>query len=260
MIQVRMNFIEDHRDQYDDYDFSEDNCSGQNKSRANPAADLYAIHNGLANSITTRFYETGHSFMPPDQCGGRINAKIRKQKSKVQTPDVAFNLMTRKKPSDFNRHRMKTDGWKDWWKLAATNTVVLGRKSFNEDGSRETLHFLDIAIWKVTKEHPWKVFFKYSHFEAEPWQFLKVKKYPQAAMMRPEDLRPYNNEDGGVQIKMPKWKDLQELLPYINQRHHEFYKNIRHDGIDNDSDSDEERIEHPVRYRFKEEWLTKDQL
>jgi hypothetical protein len=260
MIQVRMNFIEAHRDQYDDYDFSEDNCSGQNKSRANPVADLYAIQNGLANSIITRFYETGHSFMPPDQCGGRINEQLRKHSSKIEIPDVAFRLMTRKKPSDFVRNRMKTDQWKDWWALAEEFARVLGRKSWHEDGTREDFHFLDTAIWKVTKEHPWKVFFKYSHLEAEPWQYLKVRFSPQKPLMKPTDLRPFNNAVGGVEIKMAKWKDLQQLLPFIKKENHAFYKNIRHDGIDTDELSDDERLEYAVNYRFKNEWLTEEQL
>ena len=157
---------------------------------------------------------------------------------------------------------MKTDEWKDWWNLAEEFAGVLGRKSWNEDGGREDVHFLDIAIWKVTKEHPWKVFFKYSHLEAEPWQFLQVRKSPHTALMKPEDLRPYNDEIGGVEIKMLKWKDLQHHLVYLRKENHAFYKNIRHDGIDEDDGegSDDERQAIPVNYRFKDEWMTEAQL
>ena len=259
-----MNFIEDHSEEYDDFDFSEDNCSGQNKSRANPTADMYCIHRGFARSITTRFYEVGYSFMPPDQCGGQINQKLRKQKHKIETSDAAFNLMTRTTPSDFIRHRMKTDEWKDWWKLALDHTRVLGRKYWNEDGGRGAVHFLDIAIWKVSDEPPRKVYFKYSHFDAEPWQYIKVRKGSFTPLMKAEPLQPYSDQIGGVKIKMPKWIDLKSLLQYLKKENHEFYKRIEHDGIpakpDDNEGSEDERLEFPVNYRLKHELLTAEQL
>ena len=67
----------------------------QNKSRANPIGDLYAIQNELANSVITRFYETGHSFMPPDQNAGVINRKLEKFAGNIESPDEAFALMAK---------------------------------------------------------------------------------------------------------------------------------------------------------------------
>jgi hypothetical protein len=263
MIQVRMNFI-DEDDEIEDYDFSEDNCAGQNKSRANPVADLYAIQNGKARSITTRFYETGHSFMPPDQCGGTINIKLRNHKSKLETPDAAFNLMTRKNPSDFTRVRMPRNGWKDWWKLAEDHARVLGRLAWREDGTREPLHFSEIAIWKVTSEHPWKIFFKYSHLEGEDWKHLRVKKSPNTPLMSAAALQSCNNEVGGKEIKKAKWTDLQEIAPYLKRENQDFYRNLSHDGIDapdgEDVFDDEEEFDFARPYRFCDEWLTPEQL
>jgi hypothetical protein len=260
MIQVRINFIEAHMGIYEDYDFSEDNCAGQNKSRANPVGDLYAVQNGLASSITTRFYETGHSFMPPDQCGGVINRRLRKHTQKIQTPDAAFELMTRKNPSDFVRHRMKSDQWKDWWRLAEDHTRVLGRKAYTEDGRREDLHFSDIAIWKVCAEHPWSIFFKYSHFLKESWKELKIRKQKNTPLLRAENLHSCNDEIGGVKIKYKKWKDIQEYLILLKPENRSFYQKIAHNEDESDSGSEDERDASPMNYRFQDEWLTPAQL
>jgi hypothetical protein len=89
MIQVRVNFIEaqvaeNGERKYDHFIFWEDNCAGQNKSSFNPVADLYCIQNNMAHSIATKFFKTGHSFMPPDQISGVINRHLSKSKRQKQ--------------------------------------------------------------------------------------------------------------------------------------------------------------------------------
>ena len=42
---------------------------------------------------------------------------------------------------------------------------VIGRKAFLPDGAREYVAFKRIAMRKVASDHPWRVYFKYSHPE-----------------------------------------------------------------------------------------------
>jgi hypothetical protein len=46
-------------------------------------------------------------------------------------------------------------------------------KKGHEDGSREDLHFSDIAVWRVTAEHPWRIYVNISILKANFWKHLR---------------------------------------------------------------------------------------
>jgi len=124
MVQVKVDFLKMHP-QYSNFIFWEDHCGGQNQSQQNVCGDLFCVQNGLANSITTKFFVSGHSFMSPDQIGGTINQRLSKSK-KIETPDDAFDSMktARKNPSPLECVRMKE--WFNWKELTKRTIRVLG--------------------------------------------------------------------------------------------------------------------------------------
>jgi hypothetical protein len=127
---------------------------------------------------------------------------------------------------------MPQDGWKDWWQLSEDFARVLTRKAYREDGSREDLHFSDIAIWKVSAEYPWGIYFKYSHFEREHWKYIEVRKTPRTPLMRPEDIQCCNCEISGKKIKKAKWQDLQKLTRYLKEENRVLKEKMKLSRID----------------------------
>ena len=135
------------------------------------------------------------------------------------------------------------------------------KKAYREDNTREDVAFKRIAMWKVTKDHPWRIYFKYSHSKTEPYKYLEVRKTPNTRLMKPSDLKQYNTD---VQIKKAKYDDLQKAAKYLKPANKWFYQNLKHDGVDDSDDSsgEEDNVDYDeVRpFRFDDSWLTPQQL
>jgi hypothetical protein len=261
MIQVRADFVkaqqnEDGERKYDDYIFWEDNCSGQNKSRYNPVADLFLVQNGYANSISTKFFKTGHSFMSPDQVSGTINRHLSKLKI-IETPSRAFEEMKKsKKRMPFESNRMNPNEWKDWKKMQEDCTQVLTRKAFLPDGTRVEPKFLNAQQWKVSRDKPWSIFLKHTFSELEPWKELKVKKGSRTPELANYELqRTYEH---GRMINKKKFLDLQKMCPMLHSNESkEFYKSLQHDGVMSDAQSevDEDEDTDDEFWKSTDQWL-----
>ena len=146
--------------------------------------------------------------------------------------------------------------WKDWWNLAQRFTRVIGRKAFLPDGTREEVAFKRIDMWKVTSDHPWRVYFKYSRSKLEPIKYLDVRKTPSTRAMRPQDPKQANTN---IKIKKSNYDDLQKAAAFVKPENKAFYKDLPYEGkSDDDSESDSEEYDyaeiHP--FRFDDSWLT----
>lgn len=155
--------------------------------------------------------------------------------------------------------RMEPSEWNDWWDLAERHTRLLGRRAYCKDGSRKPLSFSRLAQWRVTHEHPFRVYFKYSHLKTEEWKYLEVKKSQCTKKMTPRSLKPCNQNKV---IKKAKYDDLQKISHHLKAQNRAFYKDLRHDGIDEEEgDSDDEAAQPDVRpFRFEDSWLSPSQL
>jgi hypothetical protein len=134
---------------------------------------------------------------------------------------------------------MKPEGWSDWKQMQEECTRVLGRQAYLPNGEREKCSFHNIQQWKVTKENPWSIFFKYTFQENEEWKELKVRK-----LSRTPELRGYKMKNAypeGRAINKKKFLDLVSVVPMLKQHQAKaFYKNLKHDGVMSDIESEVE--------------------
>jgi len=157
-------------------------------------------------------------------------------------------------------NRMMRDGWKDWKQLHDDKARVLTRKAFVPNQPREKCHWARIQQWRVTKDSPWSIFYKYTFEEGEPWKELKVKKDKGTEKFKDSDLNQVHAN--GRQITKAKWLDLQKILKFVTKtKAVKLYKNLNHDGaIVPPPEHNHEPEEEPDDSFWKttDKWLPKD--
>jgi hypothetical protein len=95
------------------------------------------------------------------------------------------------------------------------------------------------------KAHPWSLFYKNSNREE---QFLEMNlKAPRCGrdLYRLQEPAIYREKP---LIKIEKYKNLQELLPFVPPIHHSFYKNLAHDGLGGQTIHEEDEENDCERY------------
>lgn len=194
-----------------------DTCGGQNKNSHVAVMFMILMQHSSLSVIDHKFLIPGHTRMECDTDHSIIEKKKKKYEHPVEHPRDWFNLVRvsgRKKP--FKVVEMKKDDFLDFSSLLKSTFQV---RKVNEDGQK--------FVWKNVKWIRYdktfgKIYYKESHDKDEPFKTLRFLRRGIKSFSTQEILKfKYPNA-----ISEEKKANLIELLPYIDEVFHDFYKNL----------------------------------
>ena len=205
-----------------------DNCFGQNKNITVVAFWLSIIHKRLVETVEHKYLVSGHSYLPCDRDFGLIEKRKKVQKY-VFTPSEWASVISQSRL----KHPFKVKEMKQSDFVSAQPLVdkICNRKFSEQD--KAAVNFSKIACLKLTKEHPWKYFFKHSLLQLENYSSVNVTKGKVRREKHTFDLAhiklPVKNKTSRP-IKASKLKDIKELLKYVPPIHHAFFNGLTSDA------------------------------
>ena len=212
-----------------------DSCGGQNRNIRMTTFLLRLVHDSKLGieKIIHRFPEPGHSLLPNDQDFGVIDS-AKKLNRPIYSMEKYEEIITgaRSKPSQFVIVRMKTEDFKDFG-VSSTNFQNLAQLV---DSNGEKFTWLHIKEFVYQRE-VYGFFFRYDLNEE-----LRLCNLgnPGGRSRRPKEpsfktaIQAYNQN--GISMKKMKWLDIQKLLEFIPPIHHKFFKDLPHEGNEDDID------------------------
>lgn len=197
-----------------------DNAGGQNKNKHIIKFWNYIVLYTQIETVDHKFLVSGHSFMECDQDFGLIE-KTKRKTSFVFVPNEWMDIVA-KSSKKFFVNKMDPNDFKS---IAPLNEIMKD----NVQGLRKMqwLHF--------EKQNPCKLFFKDTLLKECPFSIVDLKKTKRVGRPAqiPSVIELPSLYQGPVKIKLPKYKNLLELLPFIPPIHHDFYRNLNHDEARN---------------------------
>lgn len=193
-----------------------DNCPGQNKNWNITALWIHLIRSKRFESIEHRFLVAGHTHLPSDRDFAKIEKFAKNRTQAVYDPEGWRQIVLKcNKRKPFHVTVMKQDDFVTVYKL-----VSLIRKTTKHD-DRTALRFSSIYTFRFTQRSPETMFVKYACND----DFVKVclKKRGRPCVQIPLEQK-YSEE---LPINPLKFKDIQDLLPYIPAVNHTFYNSLR---------------------------------
>lgn len=197
-----------------------DNCGGQNKNKNIVKFWTYIVQHSYIKSVDHRFLVSGHSFMECDQDFALIE-KAKRKLTHLFTPDDWIHFVggvSRK----FIVVKMTDDDFKSVSPMdnyMQSNIIGLSKMQW--------LHF--------EREQPYKLFYKENYNQDFPF-YIKdlIKKTEKTTSGRPKLLPATvvlpNLHANPPQIKLAKYQNLMQLLPFVPPIHHKFYKDLSYEG------------------------------
>lgn len=154
--------------------FYSDNCCGQNKNRFLIAMYMYAVMNYKVSSITHKFLISGHTQNENDSCHSVIEQTIKRSKRSgpIYTPDQYYILIrsAKKKGDPYKVTELSHEDIIDLKDLTERLNV-----NITKDDENESVKISDIRILKVTKEFPYKIFYK-TGYDEENFKEITCKR------------------------------------------------------------------------------------
>lgn len=207
-----------------------DTCSGQNRNikialMLKKVFSLFDFPDLL--SIEQQFYVSGHSYNSCDRSFGLVE-KQKKVTENIMLPKHWINIMRQAKktePKFVVTEMLKTD----FYSSTRLEELVTNRKK-STDGEK-------ISWLKMQKI----IYERYSPF------FLDVVEYGASSVMSISLQKKGTTENFDLinlsylynesrKIAYLKYKDLQNLLKYIPEQYHGFYRDLKHDQDDSTKD------------------------
>ena len=192
-----------------------DGCMGQNKNKFVISFMMWVCDNKNIKAWQHTYLESGHSFLPNDRDFGKIEQK-KKQQLQIYSKEQYYTLISEAQPKRPLKIIEMNGSFKDVKNLANN------RKFPNIDSDDNKFQWTEIK-WLKVKQQSDLVEFKYTNKKDAASRFVTfgIRRGQTAA----NHLMPLS---GAHKISKEKYKDLQELLPYIPETVHSFYKNLPH--------------------------------
>ena len=188
-----------------------DNAGGQNKSHFIVKFWLYVICNTNIQTLDHKFLVSGHSFMECDQNFGIIEKAKKNSDREVFVPED-WETLVAKASKKFMVERMNQEDFitLDSLKRFLKDTVPGIRKM-------QWLHF--------TKDKPWTLFYKENLGDIAEFSTMNLKTHQAGRdVLRFPELKLNEVQP---KIKYKKYKNLQDLLPFVPPVHHAFYNSLQ---------------------------------
>lgn len=197
-----------------------DSCGGQNRN-IKMTLHLKKILTSLGNvnTITQKFFISGHSYNSCDRCFAIID-KQRKSTQDIFLPKHWENIVreAKKKDPKFEVVRMTRD---DFYSSEKLLDLIINRKISTENVKINWHHIESITN---IKNNPFALYIK--QFENNDLLQVNLHKNGVFQKMFVDAVLEKIPE---VKISKEKYEDLISLLNYIPSEYHEFFKNIQHD-------------------------------
>ena len=186
-----------------------DNCGGQNKNKNIIKFWMYVVQYTHIKSVDHRFFVSGHSFMECDQDFALIE-KAKRRLTHIFIPEEWVNfvagvsrkfIVVKIQPEDFKS-------------ISPMDQVT--KSNFKGLSKMSWLHF--------KKENPYKLFYKQVYNADILFEELDCSK--RAGSGRPAKIHLPVLYEVPPKIKVAKFNNLIELLPYVPPIHHDFYKSL----------------------------------
>lgn len=189
-----------------------DNCGGQNKNKNIVKFWMYIVQNTHIKSVDHRFFVSGHSFMECDQDFAVIE-KAKRRLTHIFTPEewVSFVAGVSRK---FIVVKMQP---KDFKSISPIDNLT--KCNFTGLSKMQWLHF--------EHKQPYKLFYKQVYNVDLPFEEIDYsKKTVSRGRPRKEKINLPVLYKVPPKIKMAKYNNLMQLLPFIPPIHHNFYKSL----------------------------------
>lgn len=172
--------------------------------------------------VDHKFFICGHSYNECDRDFGLIELKKKHTRHTIYVPEQWSSLVC-SASRKFIVYQMEDNDFVDLDSL-----LPYFRKSITGISKMQWLRF--------TKNSPDTLFFKSSAADGlETFNEMPMKAKPRRGRVvqhLPGNLPPVVDKPV---IKPAKYKDLMEQLPYIPPVYHDFFKNLNHEGANNDN-------------------------
>lgn len=215
-----VRFIKNHLDKdVEDLVLWSDSCGGQNRN-IKIVTMLKAVLNGhpTLKTITLKFLEPGHSFLPNDTDFSKIEYQL-KYHERIYTPEEYINVMKIcKKLKPLRVYRMQKQ---DFISVSKFEKKIVSRKTFT---TKEKVNWLRTKEILLKKEAEHSIFMKSVD---RPFQELDIGKKIKGMYL------PISEEDfvllwpNGKEIAQAKLNDLTSMFELIPKDCLGFYKSLK---------------------------------
>lgn len=197
-----------------------DTCGGQNKNSILPVMFMLLLKkNPHITHINHKFLVPGHTHMECDGDHSIIEKKKKKYPCPIDHPRDWINLVRlcrSKKP--FNVIEMSMS---DFFEFSALYKTVFQHRINNTEG--EKIVWRDIK-WLRYSQQPGMVEYKTSLKEEGPFKVMDLRR---KWTNWPKQIKIPLSYRGPNPINPEKKKNLLELLPYVSEPFHDFYRNLK---------------------------------
>lgn len=199
--------------------FYSDSCPGQNKnSIISTMFETYMQLETNLEIIDHKFLEPGHTHMECDIDHGMIEKKKKKTTVKIHHPRDWFQFIrTVGVKKKFIVKEMENSEFLDFSSLSKEK--FMWRKT-DTDGSK--FAWQNIKWLRYTKDFG-SIYYKTSLKENEPFKVLNIKRRGFNSVKTNDLRRCYST---AIKINTKKKQDLLDMLPLIDECHHNFYQSL----------------------------------
>ena len=196
-----------------------DSCGGQNRNIKMSLSLLKLVCTDIPfTTITQKFLESGHSFLPNDADFSDIEKRL-KYHPDVYIPEHWYDIISEARTSKpFVVHEMKQSSFLS---TAALENAVVNRKTTVD--SRK-VNWFDMRQIEVRRTDPTSLFYKTSHNTGEPWKQIDLTRRGRNTVL--SGIIQKRLYEGPRAINPLKKKDLISILHLVPSVHHEFYNSL----------------------------------
>lgn len=194
-----------------------DSCGGQNRNIKLSTMLLKFLSNHISiKAITQKYFIPGHSYNSCDRSFAIIE-KAKRMKSDLYVPNDWIDLIKSAKKSEpkFTVIKMTTA---DFYSSETLKQLIVNRK---KDCEKNKINWFNIRSIKYTKENLFVLLINDS-----AWLDIKKKNIRESQFAHCNMNLLYSQ---GRKIDTHKIADLMELLNFIPEEHHNFYRNLEAD-------------------------------
>ena len=197
-----------------------DSCGGQNRNIKMSLSLLKLVCSDVPfTTITQKFLESGHSFLPNDSDFGDIEKRL-KYHPEVYVPKHWYDIIAeaRSGSKPFVVHQMKQE---DFLSTTTLETAITNRKTTVDS---QKVNWFQIRQIEVRRTDPMSLFYKTSHNPEEPWKEIDLTRRGHSTTL--SGITQKRLYEGPRAVNPLKKKDLISILHLVPSVYHEFYNNL----------------------------------
>lgn len=211
-------FIKDLPDHVETLILYSDTCPGQNRNSILPIMFSKALDdkNNL-KEIHHKFLVPGHTHLECDTDHATIERFVKKRNPIISVPQDWVSVVKMSSSHFYVKFMRQTDFF-GFSKLLATHFV-------KRNIAKDKLSFAWNSIFWICYKKDEDIGFKYTLNPDEPFRFFSMLRRGRSFSMSNIEIPPAYNEP--LIIDILKYKDILDLLPYIDPIYHGFYKTLK---------------------------------